>query len=81
MKQVIQFIRNFWRLKGDLWRASTAPGLHWHFFGFHQYWVYKIAWEELHKAHLIYIKRINATVRAHQSKRDSHGRFKKRKNK
>jgi len=68
MQQVIQFIRNFWHLKSDLWNASKMPGLHWHFFGFDQYWAYQIAWEELHKAHLKYIERIAKRVKSMEEK-------------
>lgn len=46
-------------MRKDLWTVSISPIIHWHLVPLWSMEDYEIAWTELHKAHLIYARKLN----------------------
>lgn len=59
LKHFFKFVRLIIWMRKDLWTVSVAPIIHWHLVPLWSMDDYQIAWTELHKAHLIYARKLN----------------------
>lgn len=59
-----------------LWSyAMMGVGVHWHIVGYDSVENYKIIWEELHKAHVTYERRLRAKANTAKRKRNKKGQL------
>lgn len=74
-RDLVNFLKFSIKILKEVWKIKHAPIIHYHLFGGFAEWQYKIAFDELHKAHLKYNHRIRSTQIAKNRVRNKDGKF------
>jgi hypothetical protein len=77
-RRFLAFLRDIWKVIKIYWYFYRigSLGVHYHIVGFRSQEEYKIIWTELHKAHLIYMRRLRGKMVAAKRERTKDGKFK-----